>query len=71
MHDARRLRDAGRLDRLAVAGLSFRTANGTRGVVVGATLLALQVRPLDGPREGDVGWVEREHVARDPRSGNH
>jgi DNA-directed RNA polymerase subunit RPC12/RpoP len=71
MHDARRLRDAGRLDRLAAAGLSFRTANGTRGVVVGATFSALWVRLLDGPRQGDVGWVEREHVARDPRSGSH
>jgi DNA-directed RNA polymerase subunit RPC12/RpoP len=63
MHDARRLRDAGRLDRLEATGLSFRTAKGTRGVVMGANLSALRVRLLDGPREGDVGWVDRDHVA--------
>ena len=71
MHDARRLRDVGRLNRVAATGRSFRTANGTRGVVVGATLSAGRVRLLDGPREGDVGRVDREHVARDPSSGNH
>jgi hypothetical protein len=70
MHDARRLRDAGRLNRLAATGLSFRTANGTRGVVEGVAWSALRVRLLDGPRQGDVGWVDRDHVARDPSSSN-
>ena len=70
MHDARRLRDAGRLNILAAAGGSFRTPSGTRGVVVGSNVSALRVRLVDGPCQGDVGWVDPAHVARDPSSSN-
>ena len=63
MQDARRERNTGMLDRLTAEGLSFGTANGTRGVVVGTGLTGLRVRLLDGPREGEVGWVDRNHVA--------
>jgi DNA-directed RNA polymerase subunit RPC12/RpoP len=66
VHDARRLRDAGTLNRLASSGLAFTTANGTRGVVVDSRWMALRVRLLDGPRVGEAGWVDRDHVARDP-----
>ena len=66
MHDARRLRDAGRLDRLEATGLSFGTANGTRGVVMGANLSGLRVRLLDGPRGGRR--VGRSGSCRGPRA---
>jgi hypothetical protein len=71
MIDARRTGDNWKLDRLLASDLVFATESSTRAIVVGVSYSAYRVRLLDGPREGDVGWVGRRYVVRDPAAGNH